>query len=73
MIEDVAVVLAFANLAPTHSLRFHRMAAFDPQPNVDVVHVLLDDMVAGNPCKHIPVMHLVFHEGPLRLLWNGRD
>ncbi len=42
-------------------------ASLDPMGDVEVVNVLLDDVIAAEPDKVVPVAHLVFHFGLLRL------
>ena len=65
MVEDFAVVQAFASFAAALAAGFDRVTAFDPVDDVEVVDVLLDDVVAANPDEVIPVAHLVFHFGEL--------
>ena len=65
MIEDFAVIRAFAHLATAHPVSPDRVALLDPVDDVKVVDVLLDDVVAANPGEVIPVAHLIFHFGKL--------
>ena len=43
------------------------MALHDPVGHVQIVNVLLDDVIAAEPDKVVPVAHLVFHFGLIRL------
>src|SRR5213594_1934339 len=63
MIENLAVVRTFADLATAHAVRAHWMAFLDPVCHVDVMDMLLDDMIAAEPNEIIPIAHLVFHLG----------
>ena len=70
---DGEVVVALAELgAPVDLLAAHavspdRVCAEGPVGHVQVMHVLLDDMVAAEPGVVVPVAHLVLHVGPLGL------
>ena len=63
MIKNVAVVLAAAHQPSAHADGRRRMSAHDPIADVEVVHVLLDDVVAAEPVEEVPVANLVLHFG----------
>ena len=66
VIEDLAHVLAHADLAAAHALGLARMRLHDPVGDVEVVDVLLDDVVAAEPVEVVPVADLVLHFGLAR-------
>src|SRR5690606_3186445 len=45
------------------------VTTFHPVRHINVVHVLLYNVVATEPVEIIPITHLVFHFGLLRLAW----
>src|SRR5439155_1261145 len=61
MVEDLPVAFGIAQLPPTHPLSANRVGAFDPVHDVDVMHMLLDDVIAREPGEIIPVANLVVH------------
>ena len=61
VVVDFAHVLAHADLPAAHALGLDGMALGDPVADVDVVHVLLDDVVAAEPGEIVPVADLVLH------------
>ena len=63
VVVDFAVLFADAHLAAAASVSFYGIGLLDPVGNIQVVHVLLDDMIAAQPVEIIPVVHLVFHFG----------
>src|SRR5665213_1980939 len=67
VIVNFAVVDPGANLTAAHPHRGDRMAFHDPIGHVQVVNMLLDDVIAAQPHEVIPVAHLVFHFGLVRL------
>src|SRR5688500_14529631 len=68
VIVDVAVLRLGAMLTSAHPGRFHRMPGHDPVGDIDVVHVLLDDVIAGEPREVQPVANLPFRFGPFGAL-----
>ena len=73
MIVDVTVLLAAARLPTTQRNRPDRMLAQNPVDDVQVVHVLLDDVIATQPGEVIPVAQLPFHVAPARFAINHPD
>src|ERR1041385_8061152 len=65
VVEDFAVIRAFAHFAAAHAMRADGIALLDPVDDIEVVNVLLADMVAAKPDEVIPVAHLVLHLGEL--------
>jgi len=61
VIEDLANVFPDAHLPAAHALGFDRMSLGDPIADVDVMHMLFDDVIAGQPCEVIPIVNLVLH------------
>ena len=59
VVEDVAVLRIGALLPAADADRSDRMAAHHPVGDVDVVHVLFDDVVAGEPgeCSQLRICH----------------
>ena len=64
MIEHVAVHWVGPHLPTTHAVGLHRRAAHGPIDDIEVVNVLLDDVIAGEPGEEQPVANLPFHVGP---------
>src|SRR5690606_654924 len=50
-------------------LNRNRILSFYPIGNIDIMHVLLDNMIATKPVEIKPISHLVFH---FRLFWFAR-
>ena len=71
VVEDVAVLRRHAHLPSAHADDVLRQVADRPVDDVEVVHVLLDDVVAGKPRKVIPVADLVMHFGLARQPLDG--
>src|SRR5205085_537232 len=74
VIEDLAMPLAQPRLTAAktrHSL--DRVSARDPVHDVEVMHVLLDDMVARQPGEIVPVADLPFQIAPARLAVDDPD
>jgi hypothetical protein len=67
VIEDVAPFRTGADLSSAHPVREHRMRAHRPVDDVDVVHVLFDDVIAGEPGEVEPVAQLPLDVAPLGL------
>src|SRR5262249_59339983 len=72
VVEDLAAVRvgrrAEARLQTAQSdRRRRRLVAHGPQPLVDAVHGLLDDVVAREPGPEVPVAQLVLHVAPALL------
>src|SRR6056297_252586 len=61
MIKNLAVVFARTNFTPAHALCCFRIFADKPVGNVNIMNVLLQDMVAAEPVKVVPVSHLILH------------
>src|SRR5688572_11388411 len=74
VVVDVAVFGSGADLAPTNTIRAHRVFVFhDPGTEIEHVNVLFDIEVAGEPREVIPIAHVIFHVGPFRLAWLYPD
>ena len=74
VVEDVAVALAAAGLpAAEAGDGFHRVRADDPIHDVEIVDVLLDDVVAGEPGEVVPVSELPLHVAPAGLAIDDPD
>ena len=73
LVVDREVVVALAalgladHLAAAHADGPDRMGAQRPAGDVEVVHVLLDDVVAAEPEEVVPVADLVLGVAPARL------
>src|SRR6185436_15621168 len=65
MIEDFAVVRAFAGFAAAVSARLHWRAVLQPIDHVEIVNVLLDNVITAEPDEVIPVAQLILHFGQL--------
>src|SRR5438445_6790642 len=65
MVENLAIIESFADLATAHALRADGMTLFDPIDHIKVMDVLLDDVIATNPSEVVPIAHLIFHLGEL--------
>src|ERR1044071_2979501 len=63
MVENLAVIRAFARFHAAHTPGTHRISLLDPVCHIEVVNVLFDDVVATNPDKVIPIAHLILHLG----------
>ena len=61
VIEDLAEILARADLTSPHPLGTDRIATLQPVDDIQVMDVLLDDVIAAQPVEVVPVAHLVFH------------
>ena len=68
VVVDVAVDRIGAHLAAAQADRARGMSAERPIDRVQVVHVLLDDVIATQPGEVIPVAQLPLHVAPTRLL-----
>ena len=69
MIEDVAVLRIGAELSSAHAGGLDRRRAKHPVRHVDVVDVLFNDVIAGEPGEVEPVAQLPLGVGPRRLTW----
>lgn len=60
VIDGVMIPYIAARLpsASAKSRSFYRIFAFDPAANIEIMHVLLDDVVAGKPQIVIPIAYL---------------
>src|SRR5206468_1135175 len=67
MIEDVAVFRSRPNLPAAHANGGYGVLADHPVHDVQVMHVLFANMVAGEPSEVKPVADLPFHIAPFRL------
>ena len=64
MVEDVAVAGIGSDLAPAHAHRAVGIpSVHDPSADVEVVDMLFDVEVAGEPMEVVPVSHLILHFG----------
>ena len=70
MIEDLSVIDAIADLAPTLPLRFNGVRVFQPVRDIQIVNVLFYDVVTTQPIEVIPVAHLVFELTLAFLTWT---
>src|SRR5262249_28997838 len=61
MVEDFAVIRAFAHFASAHAVGANGVTLLEPIDHVEVVNVLLDDVIAAQPNEVVPVAHLIFH------------
>ena len=61
VVEDVTVLLAGTGLAPADTEDRGRVCLERPVGDIDVVHVLLDDVVTGEPRVVEPVAQLILH------------
>ncbi len=61
MVVDLAVVLVFAHLSAAEGLGVDRMIVDHPIADVEIMHVLFDDVVAGEPIEVVPVIDLILH------------
>ena len=74
VVEDVAVAFAGAGLpAAEAGDGFDRVRAEDPIHDVEVVDVLLDDVVAGEPGEVVPVADLPLDVAPAGLAVDDPD
>ena len=79
LVIDREVVVALAalglgvDLAAAHADGPDRVGAQRPDGDVEVVHVLLDDVVAAEPEEVVPVAELVLGVAPARLALAGPD
>ena len=73
MIVDVAVDRISADLSAAVARGFDGVRAKSPIRDVEVVHMLFDDVVAAEPGEVIPVAHLPLHVAPAGLLWMNPD
>src|SRR5438067_1728175 len=62
MVKNLTEIL-LAESAAALALCRGRVIVLDPIDDVEIVNVLLDDVVAADPQKVIPVAHLVLHFG----------
>ena len=74
MVEDVAMFGPRADL-PTAQAGdgTNRVIAQDPVHDVQVVDVLFDDVISGEPREVVPVSQLPFHVAPAFLARNDPD
>src|SRR5690554_979290 len=61
IIVDFSIVFSRSPGPASGSLNSYGMSPQNPVRNVQLVNVLLDNMIATEPVKIIPVTHLVFH------------
>src|SRR5262249_40372554 len=61
MIEDFAIIRAFAHFTSPHAIGSDRIALLEPIDYIEVMDVLLDDMIAAQPDEVVPVPHLILH------------
>ena len=61
MIVDLAMTLGLADLTTALAVGADGVVLLEPAADVDVVDVLLDDVVAGEPGETVPVAYLVGH------------
>ena len=61
VIEDLAINGVGTLLTTTQSHSAGRVSLEGPVHDVQIMHVLFDDMVAGKPCEIEPVTDLPFH------------
>ncbi len=61
VVEDIAELGGNSNLASAHAHHIPRQRPHGPVDDVDVVHVLLDDVIAGEPGEVEPVAALPLH------------
>src|SRR5688572_24636658 len=61
MVKYFSMILAFTNLAATHSLGFYRVRFFEPVYDIKIVNVLFCNVITAEPVEIIPVPHLIFH------------
>ena len=74
VVVDVAVAVAAAHLPAAEAGHgADGMRAEDPVHDVQVVDVLLDDVVAGEPGEVVPVAELPLHVAPARLAVDDPD
>ena len=74
VVEDVAVALAAAGLAAAEGGDgFDGVRADDPVHDVEVVDVLLDDVIAGEPGEVVPVADLPLGVAPAGLAVDDPD
>ena len=59
MVKNLARLLGAAHLTATETLRTHRHRIHHPMRDIKVVHMLLQNVVAGEPGVEIPVPDLV--------------
>ncbi len=59
MIEDLTVFLGIAYLTATYAMSTHGIGALDPIPHVNVMTMLLNNVISGQPCEIIPITNLV--------------
>jgi hypothetical protein len=59
VIKDLTMINSVTDLAATHALGSDWVVIHQPVSDVEIVDVLLNDMIATNPIKVIPVIHLV--------------
>ena len=67
VVEDVTKLRVGADLTAAHAARLQRVALHRPVDDVEVVHVLLHDVIPGQPREVQPVAQLPLHVAP-RLL-----
>ena len=74
VVENLAGLAVGAGFAATHALGGDGVGVVhEPVDHVDVMNVLLEDVVATNPCEMIPVLDLVIHFRPFRLAVDEPD
>src|SRR5438132_671158 len=66
MIKNLAVAFGIAHLPSAHALGANWMRPFNPVTDVNVMNVLLDNVVTGEPREIIPVSDLVMEFGLVR-------
>ncbi len=74
VIEDVTVAFARSSLATAEAGDcLHRMRAEDPVHDVEIVHVLLNNMIAAEPGEIVPVLELPLDVAPAGLAVDDPD
>src|SRR5205823_13407736 len=73
VIVDVALLRAGPGLASAQSQRLDRVVLERPVDDVEIMHVLLNDVVAGKPGEVVPVPDLPFHVSPASLALDDPD
>src|SRR5690606_3849490 len=69
VIIDFAIILTRTVSPTTRTLNRNRIFSFHPIGNIDIMHMLFDDMVTTKPVEIKPISHLVFHLSLLRFTW----
>src|SRR5262249_43633678 len=67
VVKDIAMFRGFAHFASAHTKSLYGRTAHDPVDDVEIVDVLLDNVIAGQPIEVEPVAHHPLHIGPVGL------